>query len=376
MNNIGIFAINTWAGGGVTSMNNLTQIFKPIFNDIMLVTTLDQNENISIDVKNADNISYYIINHKGGGNKFSRIINVIWSQIRISYNLLKIIRKTNAFLFLGELLVLPMIIGRIFGKKTFLSLPSSQLQMNKAIGDSFNRELEYISRLAFIFSSVIIVYTPNIIKEWNLEKYEDKVVFAHEQFLDFDKFKNVKEIGERENLIGYVGRLSPEKGVENFIKSIPVLSKNGMDRKFVIIGDGNLMDKMESYINNNDLNRNTKLLGSLGHDEIPNYLNELKLLVMPSYTEGLPNIMLEAMACGTPVLATPVGGIPDIISHGKNGFILDDNSPQSIADSVEEILDNPNYSEISENAEKTVKKYFKYETVVKRWTDIFSRVDR
>jgi glycosyltransferase involved in cell wall biosynthesis len=341
-NNIGIFAINTWAGGGVTSMNNLTKIFKPIFNDILLVTTLDQNEKISDDVRNADNISYYTVNHKGGGNKFSRIFNMIWSQIRISYNLLRIIRKTDAFLFLGELLVLPMIIGRIFGKKTFLSLPSSQLQMNKAIGDSFHRELEYISRAAFLFSSFIIVYTPNIVKEWNLEKYKDKVVYAHEQYLDFERFKYVKEIGERENLIGYVGRLSPEKGVENFVKAIPMLSENRDNRKFIIIGDGNLMDEMESYIDNNDLNRNTEFLGSLDHDEVPNYLNQLKLLVIPSYTEGLPNIMLEAMACGTPVLATPVGGIPDIISHGKNGFILEDNSPQSIADTVDGILKNPN----------------------------------
>jgi glycosyltransferase involved in cell wall biosynthesis len=376
MNNIGIFAINTWAGGVVTSMNNLTQIFKPIFDDILLVTTLDQNEEISVNVKNADNISYYTVNHKGGGNKFSRIFNMIWSQIRISYNLLRIIRKTDAFLFLGELLVLPMIIGRIFGKKTYLSLPSSQLQMNKAIGDSFNRELEYISRAAFLFSSVIIVYTPNIIKEWNLEKYEDKVVFAHEQYIDFEKFRKVKDIDERENLIGYIGRLSPEKGVENFVKAIPQLSKTGVDRKFLIIGDGNLRDKMESYLDSNDLNRNTELLESIDHDEIPGYLNKLKLLVMPSYTEGLPNIMLEAMACGTPVLATPVGGIPDIIVHGKNGFIMEDNSPQSIADAVEEILENPNYHEISENAKKTVKNYFKYETVVKNWTDIFSKVDR
>ena len=376
MSSIGIFAMNTWDGGGVTSMNNLTQIFKPIFNDIILVTTLDQNEKISNEVKTADNISYRIINHNGGGNKLSRIFNVIWSQIRISYNLIKISRKTDVFLFLGELLILPMIIGRIFGKKIFLSLPSSQLQMNKAIGDNFYKELKFISTAAFSFSTDIIVYTPNIVKEWNLEKYENKVVFAHEQYLDFEKFKKVKEMDERENLIGYVGRLSPEKGIENFVKAIPEITKNFEDTKFIIIGDGNLRDKINSYIDTNDLNGNTKLLGSINHNELPKYLNKLKLLIIPSYTEGLPNIMLEAMACGTPVLASPVGGIPDIITNEKNGFILKDNSPQSIAEGVKKIIGYPKYIELSENAEKTVKKYFKYETVVKRWTEILSVVDR
>ncbi len=372
MKSIGIFAINTWAGGGVTSLNNLSKIFKPIFNEIILVTTLDQNEEISSDIKNSENVSYHVVNHKGGGNKFSRIFNVAWSQIRISYNLLKIIRKTDTFLFLGELLVLPMIITKIFRKPTFLSLPSSQLQMSMAIGDVFSRELQYITKMAFSISTVIILYTPNLIKEWSLEKYEDKIVFAHEQYIDFTKFRKTKKISERENLIGYVGRLSPEKGIENFVAAISMLSKEVDDLKFLIAGDGNLMDEIKSYVDNNGLSGNTEILGNIDHTELPKYLNELKLLVMPSYTEGLPNIMLESMACGTPVLAPSVGGIPDIIKDGENGFILKDNSPESIIGDVRKILVYPEISEVSENAEETVKKYFNYDTVVKQWSDIFS----
>ena len=372
MSSIGIFAINTWDGGGVTSMNNLSQIFKPIFNEIVIVTTLDQNESLSPQVLNADNVSYHIVNHRGGGNKVSRIFNTVWSQIRISYNLLKIIRKTDSFLFLGELLILPMVVAKIFGKKPFLSLPSSQLQMSIAIGDIFSRELQYISKTAFLISSFIILYTPNLLTEWNLEEYKDKILFAHEQYIDFTKFHKTKKIEERENIIGYVGRLSPEKGIENFAEAITLLSEEKDNLKFYIIGDGNLMDKIQLYIKNNGLNDSTTILGRIDQSELPEYLNKLQMLVIPSYTEGLPNIMLEAMACGTPVLAPAVGSIPDIITDSQNGFILTDNSPKSICEGIKKVINYPEKSIISENAEDTVKKYFTYETVVKQWSDILS----
>ena len=77
------------------------------------------------------------------------------------------------------------------------------------------------------------------------------------------------------------------------------------------------------------VNKNVTLVGWISHDELPSYLNMLKLLVVPSYTEGLPNIVIEAMSCGTPVLATPVGGVPDLIEDGITGFILEDNFPET-----------------------------------------------
>lgn len=108
----------------------------------------------------------------------------------------------------------------------------------------------------------------------------------------------------------------------------------------------------------------------ISHDDLPRYLNQLRLLVLPSYTEGLPNIMLEAMACGTSVLATPVGAIPDVIIDGKTGFIMENNSPECIAENVIRALNSPALDKIAEEGRRFVEENFTFEQVIERWKEV------
>ncbi len=100
------------------------------------------------------------------------------------------------------------------------------------------------------------------------------------------------------------------------------------------------------------------------------YLHNLKLLVLPSSSEGVPTILLEAMACSTPVLATPVGGVPDILKDGENGFILLDSSPENIASGITRALGHPFLSKIAENGRELLEKEFSHEAVVERFKKI------
>jgi len=109
------------------------------------------------------------------------------------------------------------------------------------------------------------------------------------------------------------------------------------------------------------------------HKNLIDILNTLKLLVLPSYTEGLPNVILEAMACGTPVLATPVGAIPDIIKDGETGFIMEDNSPECIAKNIVRALNHPDLEKIAENGRRLVEQEFTFEKAVKRWKKILEQ---
>jgi glycosyltransferase involved in cell wall biosynthesis len=101
----------------------------------------------------------------------------------------------------------------------------------------------------------------------------------------------------------------------------------------------------------------------------------MKLLALPSYNEGLPNVMLESMACGTPVIATPVGSIPDVLVDGENGLLIYDNSPTALAEAIIEALQRPQLQRIAVNARMLVETEFRYEKLIKTWERIICDVN-
>jgi len=361
-----ILTFNKGEGGGIISLSNFISLFKEYMENIYIISTSDGNKTLK-----SDNIRCFIIKHEGKSTKFMKIFNTFLTQIVISFYLLRIMRKVETLLFIGELLVLPMMVAKIFRKKILLSLPASHMQMYKfAEDDTLHNELEILTKISLFLSNHILLYSPNLIKEWDLEKYKDKISIAHEHFLNFNKFKIKNKFDERENIIGYIGRLSEEKGTLNFVKAIPEIINKNDNLQFLIGGDGQLRDEIEKYINEKNLNDKVKLAGWISHDQLPDYMNKLKLVVLPSYTEGLPNIMLEAMACGTPVLATPVGAIPDVIKDGETGFIMEDNSPECIARNVIRALNHQNLEQIAVNACKLIEKEYTYEKAVEGYRKI------
>jgi glycosyltransferase involved in cell wall biosynthesis len=148
--------------------------------------------------------------------------------------------------------------------------------------------------------------------------------------------------------------------------------KDNQNIKFLIGGKGPLQSNVEMALKeiDRDFPGRIKYLGWIPHHELPLHLNEIRLLVIPSYSEGLPNIMLESMACGTPVLAMPVGAIPDVISDNVNGFLLDTNSAEGIARGVMKCMSNQKIDGISANARKFVEDHYSYQSALIRYTEV------
>ena len=130
------------------------------------------------------------------------------------------------------------------------------------------------------------------------------------------------------------------------------------------------MDSFKAYLQEEGIANHVDLLGWISHDELSGYLNHHRLLVLPSCTEGLPNIMLKAMACGTPMLATPAGEVPVVIADGKTGFIMGSNLPECIAKNVLRALEHPDLEEVAEAGRQFIEENFTFKRVVERWKEV------
>ena len=369
--NVGILTFPISEAGNIP-LSNLVDILEALSNDLQLITG---NDGYTF-FKDDERIRTYGIKHKKGKNIFTKILKVGHTHLKISYNLAKITGNVDIWIFFigGSYLLLPMLTAKLLRKKVVLAFAGSSILSLKSANDNLFKLVKILSKINCTLTNRIIIYSPNLIKEWNLEKYKDKICIAHEHFLDFNKFKMKKKFGERDNLVGYIGRLSEEKGVLNFVKAIPEISKEKGDLEFLIGGDGQLCNKIKKHLDENNLTDKVNIVGWIPHDKLPDYLNELNLVVLPSYTEGLPNLMLEAMACGTPVLATPVGAIPDIIIDGETGFIMKSNSPECIAENVMRALEHPDLERVVENARVLVEREFTYEVAVELYRKILKEL--
>lgn len=116
------------------------------------------------------------------------------------------------------------------------------------------------------------------------------------------------------SLIVYVGRLIEAKGLRELILATDELRKSRPETRLVIIGEGTFKEQLKTMIQDRNLTAHVQLAGGLLPHVIAKWLNAANLLTLPSWSEGYPNVLVEALACGCPVVATTVGGIPEIVT--------------------------------------------------------------
>ena len=368
--NIGIL---TFPAGktGCIPLSNLIDILHPLSSSLYVITGNDGYDLF----KNDPRIKICGIPHKSGTNIISRVVNYIIAQIKISTKFLKKdSQKVDCWFFFlgGPALAIPMLTAKFFGKKVILIFAGSDVESVKADSINLSKPIAVLVSISLLLSDKIILYSSNLVRQWNLEKYEHKICVAPRHFVDFNNYNIKTKYSDRSNTVGYIGRLSVEKGVFNYVEAIPIVLSKRPDVIFQIIGQGPLIDKIKEYLIDKRITENVKLIGWVNHKDLPKYLNQLKLVVLPSYTEGLPNIILEAMACGTPVLATPVGAIPDIIKKGENGFIMDNNSPECIAENILSSINDKKLEQITTAALEFVKTEFTYERTIFNYSKIIN----
>ena len=315
------------------------------------------------------------VDHAAGRNAVLRVLHNIATQARITRRIRELDGTgTWLFFFGGEVLVLPMLAAKLSGKKVILALPAHTPIMMAPAGDRLLVPAGILTGITCRLCDRIVLYSPALIDHWGLERYRDKIAIAREHLLDFEAFRVEVPLRERPATVGYIGRLADEKGVWNFVRALPRIAAGNADLRFLIGGDGPLLPAIREFVRESGLSGRVTFTGWIRHEDLPCHLNSLRLLVLPSYTEGLPNIMLEAMACGTPILATPVGAVPDFVRDGVTGFILAPNTPEGVATSVLDVLGRPELASVAEAARECVEQEITYERAVERFAAVIEEL--
>jgi len=139
-------------------------------------------------------------------------------------------------------------------------------------------------------------------------------------------------------LIATAGRLSSEKAQDDLIIAFSKLHKNRHNMHLLILGDGPLRSFLENRVKTHKI-ANVHFLGF--RKDINEIMSVIDLFVLPSLTEGLPNVVLEAFASKKPVVATNVGGVPELITDGISGILVEPSKPEDLSDAILKFYDDP-----------------------------------
>ena len=197
----------------------------------------------------------------------------------------------------------------------------------------------------------------------------------------------VKEAVKRYGLEGkstvlFVGRLAKIKGVEHLLRAAEiVINRFGYrDTLFVLVGPPTFdatekpvsMEEILSFVRHHQLDKNITLTGPLPLEEVRALYAAADIFVLPSLAEGDPLVTLEAMASGKPVIGTRVGGIPNQIRDGWNGFLIEPANEQQLADKIAYLIDNPDdRRSMGENSRRYAKEEFDWGRIAERLSSVY-----
>lgn len=174
-------------------------------------------------------------------------------------------------------------------------------------------------------------------------------------------------------VIASIGRLSREKGHADLIEAVAIVRSHGKEISLVLIGDGPERHSLAAKVHALRLDNVVHLLGYLSQPE--RFIEDIDLMVLPSHTEGLPNVVLEALLMEVPVLATHVGGTPEVITDGVTGRLVLPHSPESLATGILEFLSCREFwSHMAREGRKVVEAQFNFQERTRKLESLYDEL--
>jgi len=348
-----------WLAGTEIATYNLSKQFAKRGHEIEVLTSHDEGLDYATKEEgfNAKRISWPKI----------RIIGTIYFWFRI----IVLLRRFNPDIILVQSLEMgfPAFLIKVLSKKPYVIWGRGS---DIYIPDYFVR----MSRKKLLDNAdAILALTSDMQKK--IEEITSKNILVVPNAIDLTdinpntlSYKN--ELDKK--IITFVGSLFPVKGVQYLIRAMEKIHNQIPQTRLILVGDGNERFNLEKLSKELQLENCIEFIGRVPHQQVSHYLSQTDVFVLPSLSEGFPNVLLEAMAFGLPIVASRVGGIPDIIEDGTNGFLVEPKNVSEIADRILTILfDEMLAQKISAKNREEVQRY-QYNDIIDILENIFTSI--
>jgi glycosyltransferase involved in cell wall biosynthesis len=343
---------------------------------VVLVTA-----DLPADSEIRDRFSVIELTDKGAGESVVvAAVRFVRNQVRMSRVVAS--REESVVLFYGATsYVLPIAVARLCGKRVLVEprgdVPLTlrvtwERRMPAVLARALAGVVWLLERAGFALAHGVVTYTPGMAEQLDLDPDAAGVYPTGARYVRTDEFDVQTPFEARERRVGFLGRLDEEKNVRELAAVAQELPN---DVTFTFIGDGDLREWLETELAAEIEAGSVEMRGWVNHEDVPAELNRLRLLVLPSEpTEGLPTVILEALSCGTPVCASPVSGVPDVVVDGETGFHLDRTDPDYLRERLLSVLDREDLPEMSTAGRKQIESAYSFEAATERYRAILRRV--
>lgn len=271
----------------------------------------------------------------------------------------------------GHTAAVAMLMSRILGKPSVLTLAGGGIG-----GDIFKHRRTLWGRIflwACLQADRIVMLNRQMAEELAAVRYPGNRACLIANGVDIHRFHpsehNDRPKGSAQRTVVYVGRLSAEKGVAFLVRAHALLQSR-LDARLLIVGDGPERNRLARLIRRLGIEHVTELTGPA--DDVLPYLRQADVFVLPSRHEGMSNALLEAIACGVPVVATRVPGNKEIVEDRVTGLLVDYDDADAMAHALATMLTDSNFSQTcAKQALEQIRERYTFDHEVARYLDLY-----
>lgn len=338
------------------------------------------NLTIGLFLRSTENDNIY---HKAAIQRGIDVIPIRMSHqfdFSVLYKIIKIIRENNIHILhsheyksdiiafsISRLIKIPIIttihgwIENSLKSKVYIGAVKKVLPyFNKVVAVSPKIKSQLVS-LGVPKDNISLIYNAIVVENYVPGSYPQKVLRTKYN-VPYDAV-----------LIGNVGRLSQEKGQIQFLLAARDICRHNDKTYFVIVGDGPDLDQLKNTAAQFQIKNRVIFTGHV--QDVRPFYQDLDIIALTSFTEGFPNVILEALCMNKPVVATDVGGVADIVIDGVTGYLAQAGDHREIGGKLLKLIDNPEVASLLvENGKKRIKEEFQFSTRVQKIQNVYSNI--